>query len=102
MLLKNPLAVAITVENWLYSYASGVVIEDSTNTCSTTVNHAVIIIGYGVYNPPVSGCTNYWVIQNSWGTGWGEKGYANFCADRATTVTTGTCMINTNVMYLTL
>ena len=34
------------------------------------VNHAVVAVGWGVQNG-----TNYWVIRNSWGTGWGQKGY---------------------------
>ena len=35
-----------------------------------SVNHAVVAVGWGVQNG-----TNYWVIRNSWGTNWGQKGY---------------------------
>ena len=35
-------------------------------------NHAVVIVGWnGDYNDP----NGYWIIRNSWGTGWGENGY---------------------------
>ena len=48
-------------------YKSGVI----TKSCGTLLNHAVLIIGYGT---DASG-VDYWLLKNSWGYGWGEKGF---------------------------
>merc|ERR1719333_1432213 len=46
-------------------------IADMPCTSGDTVGgHAVTLIGYGV-----SGGTNYWQLQNSWGSGWFDRGY---------------------------
>jgi len=39
-------------------------------TCSGTTNHAVVVVGYGTLNG-----MDYWLIKNSWGTGWADQGY---------------------------
>ena len=36
------------------------------NKCGTTPNHAVLLVGY---------TSTYWLIKNSWGTWWGDKGF---------------------------
>ena len=59
----------------------------STTDCQTAANagagHAVTVVGYGVDS--TSGYP-FWLIKNSWGTGWGNAGYfklyrgANVCS----------------------
>jgi hypothetical protein len=61
---KGPVAVALTA-NSLFNYASG--IFDSCD--DWVVNHAVTLVGFGKDKG-----VKYWMIQNSWGPAWGEKG----------------------------
>jgi len=62
----GPLAVAINADPLQY-YQSGVI---NLSNCSTTLNHAVTLIGYGTANG-----LDYWVVKNSWGSVWGENGF---------------------------
>jgi len=83
----------------ILSYSSGV-ITDAEYKCDImdsegdpALNHAVSIVGYALNNS-TPGCSGYWIVKNSWGTLWGEKGYGRFCIpnDRDTEAF-GTCAI---------
>ncbi|KAJ8935491.1 hypothetical protein NQ314_012783 [Rhamnusium bicolor] len=63
---NQPVAVAVNAQKWQH-YAGGI-FDDSS--CSQSIDHGVLAVGYAT-----SGSTPYWLIKNSWGTSWGEKGY---------------------------
>ena len=58
-------------------YKSG--IFPAANCSDAGVNHAMLVVGYNTtgYNAAnATANTAFWRIKNSWGTGWGELGYA--------------------------
>jgi cathepsin L len=62
---RGPVAVSVAADAW-FNYESGIF-----NGCDkdAVIDHAVTAIGYGQEDG-----TKYWVIQNSWGSDWGEGG----------------------------
>ena len=65
---KGVLAVSIEADQRVFqSYKSG--IFDSTE-CGSRLDHATNVVGWGS-----TGGTEYWIMRNSWGKTWGEKGY---------------------------
>lgn len=59
----GPVGIALDATNAWHSYSSGVLSYDST-----TINHAVTIVGYDA-------AKNAWIVKNSWGKTWGISGY---------------------------
>ena len=68
-------------------YAGGVL----TDSCGTSLDHGVLIVGYGTS----SGLLDYWLIKNSWGSTWGEEGYLRL----QRTAGDGLCGINLLASY---
>ena len=70
---KQPIAVVLAANNaYIHSYAGGVIDADDCLTDCDDINHAVLIVGYGT--DEATGL-DYWLVRNSWGTTWGDKGY---------------------------
>jgi len=61
-----PFSVCVDANNWS-SYRGGVM---RSTQCGRSIDHCVQLVGYDAsVNPP------YWIVRNSWGTGWGTGGY---------------------------
>jgi KDEL-tailed cysteine endopeptidase len=64
---QQPVSVAVEADQPAWqSYSGGVV----TQNCGTSLNHGVLAVGYSVTTSPP-----YWIVKNSWGSGWGNAGY---------------------------
>ncbi|KAI4876597.1 hypothetical protein NFI96_034276 [Prochilodus magdalenae] len=66
----GPVSVAIDTSRYTFQlYESGV--YDDQFCSSTSLDHAVLVVGYGTE----SNRQDYWLVKNSWGTEWGDAGY---------------------------
>eukprot|EP01127_Copromyxa_protea_P019474 TRINITY_DN6335_c0_g1_i1.p1 TRINITY_DN6335_c0_g1~~TRINITY_DN6335_c0_g1_i1.p1 ORF type:complete len:206 (+),score=49.50 TRINITY_DN6335_c0_g1_i1:402-1019(+) len=64
-LKDGPLSIACDAEAWQF-YDSGVL---ASSQCGLNIDHAIQLTGY---SPNQGG---YWIVRNSWGPDWGEKGF---------------------------
>lgn len=61
---KGPVSIAIGVSYDFQAYTGGVYTGEGCKY--TGLNHGVLLVGQKA---------NYFIVKNSWGTSWGEKGY---------------------------
>lgn len=56
----------------------GISRKDLSKCSSVYVNHAMTVVGYGTSLTGV----DFWILKNSWGVTWGEKGYMRLIRNR--------------------
>ena len=66
----QPVAVAIEADQTSFQFYSGGIL--SAKKCGAKLDHGVLAVGYGI-DPKTK--MKYWIVKNSWGATWGDKGY---------------------------
>jgi len=65
---RGPIGCGISADQKLVNYTGGIFSE---RKMFPMINHEVAVVGWGVENNE-----EYWWMRNSWGTYWGENGFA--------------------------
>jgi C1A family cysteine protease len=74
---QQPVSIAIEADTkYFQSYSGGIL---TSSSCGTNLDHGVLIVGYGKENG-----IEYWLVKNSWGTSWGDKGYVKIARSDST------------------
>ncbi|XP_061350704.1 zingipain-2 [Gastrolobium bilobum] len=88
---SQPVSVGICGSDRAFQlYSKGIF----TGPCSTSLDHAVLIVGYGSENG-----VDYWIVKNSWGSSWGMNGYIHMIRNSGNSQ--GLCGINMLASYPT-
>ena len=73
---QGPVAVGIQADlNDFQFYKHGV--YNNPQCTEKEIDHAVLAVGYGVDNGE-----EYWLVKNSWSTGWGDRGYIKIARNK--------------------
>jgi len=82
-LALGPVSIAIEADQSAFQlYKSGVF----TGACGTNLDHGVLAVGYGT-----EGGKDFYLVKNSWGTSWGDKGYIKLGRGRSYNSGAGQC-----------
>lgn len=90
----QPVSVAVQADSSVFQHYSSGVLTDSR--CGTSLNHGVLAVGYGSENGQ-----KYWLVKNSWGTGWGDNGYIKIGRSESTN-DPGVCGIAMQPSFITV
>ncbi|XP_043935987.1 cathepsin S [Protopterus annectens] len=71
----GPVSVGVDASQPSFVHYSGGIYFDPS--CTHIVTHAMLAVGYGVDNGQ-----EYWLVKNSWGLQWGERGYLRIARNK--------------------
>jgi hypothetical protein len=91
---EGPVSIAIDASGFSFQlYHGGIMKGGGLFGCGDKLDHGVLLVGYGTDNGQ-----DYWLVKNSWGATWGEKGYFRLARDDKST-DSGTCGLQLSASY---
>jgi C1A family cysteine protease len=92
-LQTQPVSVAIEADKVPFQFYKGGILDSTA--CGQNLDHGVAAVGYGTENGKA-----YFIVRNSWGASWGEKGYVRIAKNDS--VKGGVCGIALSASYPTV
>ena len=86
----GPLSIGIDASQISFQLYNGGIYNEQK--CSSVfLDHGVGLVGYGSDDG-----VKYWIVRNSWGTGWGENGYIRIIrgSNKCGVATSATCILS--------
>jgi len=81
-LQTGPMSIAVSAGNDCWRWYKGGILSALDN-CPTSIDHGVALVGVA---RDAQG-TEFWVVQNSWGSWWGDRGYIYLAVETGAGVT---------------
>jgi hypothetical protein len=76
-LTHGPVSVAVKANNREFMYYRGGIIKSGCGGAHDELDHGITLIG-----ADFEGATPFWIVKNSWGTSWGERGYVRIMRNK--------------------
>ena len=69
----GPTSVTVEADRAVFQRYTGGILN--SGACGTQLDHAITAVGYGNQDGQ-----DYYIVRNSWGSSWGDRGYINIAA----------------------